>query len=218
MTTRRDFLRTGTSAFAGALLLASGACSRQSERESATTGRFTRRTLGRTGLQLPVVSMGSCYAIDLVRTALDRGIVYIHTSSDYSEQNHERLLGGVFENRPRDSFVVATSPNLPYRFAKGRGRSLDLGTGADPDLIFDSINGSLERLKLDYVDIYYLASLGTREAVLHEPYLKAFDKLKTDGKTRFVGVTTHENEPTVIRAAAESGFWDIVLRWRRICG
>jgi predicted aldo/keto reductase-like oxidoreductase len=132
--------------------------------------------------------MGSIYGINLVRSALDEGIVYIHTSSGYSERNHERLLGDAFRNRPRDSFVIGTSPDLPYDFGRG-DRSLDLGLNADPDLILESIEGSLQRLKLEFVDIYYLLS----------------------GKTRFVGIGTHSNEPEVIRAAAESGFWDVVL-------
>jgi predicted aldo/keto reductase-like oxidoreductase len=208
---RREFLRRGTSAIAGAALLSSGACSPKPKEEQSRTGKFIRRTLGRTGLKLPVVSMGSCYAIDLVRTALDQGIVYIHTSSDYSEKNHERLLGDVFQNRPRDSFVIATCPDLPYRYERRRGRSFDLGTNADPDLIIQSIEGSLQRLKLDHVDIYYLASVSSRDTVLHEPYMRAFEKLKQDGKTRFVGIITHENEPAVIRAATESAFWDVIL-------
>jgi hypothetical protein len=154
--------------------------------------------------------MGSTYGIDLVRTALDEGIVYIHTSSGYSERNHERLLGEVFQNRPRDSFVIGTSPDFPYDFGTG-DRSSDLGLRADPDLIVKSIEGSLKRLKLDYVDIYYLLSIGRAETVSYEPYMRAYEKLKKSGKTRFVGIGTHSNEPEVIRAAAESGFWDVVL-------
>jgi predicted aldo/keto reductase-like oxidoreductase len=173
--------------------------------------KFVYRTLGRTGLRLPIVSVGSSYSIELVRIALDRGLAYIHTSSEYSARNHERLLGRVFQNRPRDSFVIGTSPDLPYLFVKGRGQSLDLGRNAKPELILESIEGSLQRLALDYVDIYYLGSLGSRESVLHEPYIRAFEKLKKDGKTRFAGITTHENEPEVIRAAVQSGFWDVVL-------
>ncbi len=169
------------------------------------------RTLGRTGLRLPVVSMGSCYAIDLVRSALDEGIVYIHTSSSYGEQEHERRMGKVFQGRPRDSFVIGTSPDLPYSYTRGQGRSLGLGKRADPAQIVKSMEGSLQRLGLDHVDIYYLTSIATREVVLYEPYLKAFEQLKREGKTRFVGLGTHENEPEVIRAAVESGFWDIIL-------
>jgi predicted aldo/keto reductase-like oxidoreductase len=168
------------------------------------------RTLGRTGLRLPVVSMGSSYAIDLVRTALDEGIVYIHTSSSYSERNHERILGDVFRDLPRDSFVIGTSPDLPYDFGRG-GRSLDLGLNADPDLILESIEGSLQRLKLEFVDIYYLCSIGRAETARHEPYMRAFEQLKKSGKTRFVGIGTHSNEPEIIKVAAESGFWDVVL-------
>jgi predicted aldo/keto reductase-like oxidoreductase len=75
----------------------------------------------------------------------------------------------------------------------------------------ERIQGSLERLGLDYVNIYYLASVGNPETLLHEPYIRAFEKPKQDGKIRFAGITTHENEPVVIRAAADNGFWDVVL-------
>ena len=200
---RRHFMQVSAAGLAGATL---GCGPRR-----PPPGEPIRRTLGRTGLTLPVVSMGSCYAINLVQSALDEGIVYIHTSSGYGEQEHERRMGEIFRDRARDSFVIATSPDLPYRFARGKGRSLGLGTGASAATIMSSMEGSLRRLGLDHVDIYYLTSIATREVVLYEPYLKAFEQLKRDGKTRYVGIGTHENEPEVIGASAESGFWDIVL-------
>ncbi len=209
-TSRRQFLKQGAAGIAGTAFLPACSNGPASVAPQPREGRSVVRALGRTGLKLPVVSMGSSYAINLVQTALDEGIVYIHTSSSYQERNHERMLGKVFQGRDRESFVVATSPDLPYDYARRRGRSLDLGVGADPRLIESSIEGSLERLQLDAVDIYYLCSVGVRE-VQFEPYLEAFKKLKKAGKTRFVGVATHENEPEVIRAAAESGFWDVVL-------
>jgi predicted aldo/keto reductase-like oxidoreductase len=195
---------------AGAAFLPACSDRRDPTPASPRTGTSVVRTLGRTGLELPVVSMGSCYAVNLVKTALDHGLVYIHTSSGYGERNHERLLGHVFTGRARDSFVVATSPDLPYRFSPGSGRSLDLGVRADPGLIETSIEGSLERLQVDAVDIYYLCSVGCEE-VRFEPYMEAFEKLKKAGKTRFIGVGTHDNEPDVIRAAIEAGVWDVVL-------
>jgi predicted aldo/keto reductase-like oxidoreductase len=167
--------------------------------------------LGRTGLRLPVVSMGSSYAINLFRAALDAGIVYFHTSSSYSDRNHERMLGETLRGLPRDSFVIATSPDLPYKPDSRSGLSLDVGKEANPPLIVKSLEGSLQRLRFDHVDIYYLPSVGLRQSALHEPYMKAFEKLKKEGKTRFVGITTHGNEPEVIRSAAESRFWDVVL-------
>lgn len=210
-TTRREFIKSGAAGIAGAAFLAS--CSGSQLPPAAPSGRKLPaiRTLGRTGLKLPVVSMGSVYAIELVRWALDEGIVHIHTSSGYSERNHERLLGGIFRDLPRDSFVIATSPDLPYVEVPGLSRSADVGREIDPSLISESIEGSLQRLGLDYVDIYYLVSVDNRATALHEPYLRAFGKLKEEGKTRFLGIGTHSNEPEVIRAAAESGFWDVVL-------
>jgi len=211
LTSRRRFLRDGAAGVAGAVLVSSCSEPQQAKRLRPREGRTVVRTLGRTGLMLPVVSMGSCYAINVVRTALDEGIVYIHTSSGYSEKNHERILGEVFRGRDPDSFVIGTSPDLPYEFPAGKERSLDLGTNVDPGLIEKSLDGSLGRLQVDAVDIYYLAGIGSREVTLFEPYMDAFDTLKRAGKTRFVGVITHENEPEVIRAAAESGFWDVVV-------
>ncbi len=209
-TSRREFLKLGFAGVAGASIL-TRCSSDQTKPANQSKGRkIVYRTLGRTGLRLPVVSMGSAYAIDLVNVALDEGIVYIHTSSSYSERNHERRLGDVFEGRPRDSFVIGTSPDLPYEFGGG-DRSLDLGLKAEPGLILESIEGSLKRLKLEYVDIYYLCSIGRAETARHEPYMRAFEQLKKSGKARFVGIGTHSNEPEIIKAAAESGFWDVVL-------
>lgn len=209
-TSRREFLKTGLAGIAGASILTKCSGDR-TERENLPKDRkIVYRTLGRTGLRLPVVSMGSTYGIDLVRTALDEGIVYIHTSSGYAERNHERLLGEVFQGRPRDSFAIGTSPDLPYVYGGG-DRSADLGLNADPKLILESIEGSLKRLKLDYVDIFYLLSIDRVETANFEPYMRAFEELKKSGKTRFVGIGAHSNEPEIIRAAAATGFWDVFL-------
>jgi predicted aldo/keto reductase-like oxidoreductase len=209
-TSRREFLKAGLAGIAGASILTKCSSDQTNTQNQSKDRKIVYRTLGGTGLRLPVVSMGSAYAIELVHTALDEGIVYIHTSSGYSERNHERLLGDVFQNRPRDSFVIGTSPDLPYNYGGG-DRSMDLGLDTDPDLILKSIEGSLRRLKLEFVDIYYLCSIGRVETARHEPYMRAFEKLKKSGKTRFVGIGTHSNEPEIIRVAAESGFWDVVL-------
>jgi len=120
------------------------------------------------------------------------------------------MLNRVFRGRPRESFLVGSSPDLPYRVEPGR-LSEDLGTSADPAEIEASPNGSLERLGLGHIDIYYLASINEPATVLHEPYMKAYENLKRAGTIRFAGIATHRNEPAVIRAAAKSGFWDVVL-------
>lgn len=207
---RRRFIVAGAAGLAGAVL--APACG-QRGRDVTPGGAAPSavRTLGRTGLRLPVVSIGSAHDPGLVRAALDAGLVYVHTSSSYEEQNHERMLGEVLRGRRRQSFVIGSSPDLPYRFERGQSNSADVGRDVDPAGIVASIDGSLQRLGLDAIDIYYLASVGERATALHEPYIKVFEQLKRAGKVRFTGLTTHRNEPAVIRAAVESGFWDVVL-------
>ena len=61
------------------------------------------------------------------------------------------------------------------------------------------------------MDILYVHNIRTREATLAEPLLQALQKAKADGKARFVGVSTHGNEPAVIRAAVESKVHEVVL-------
>ncbi len=208
---RREFLKTGAAGIAGSTFLYETACSRPPQEKPPAKRSLVYRTLGRTGLRLPVVSMGSSYAVNLFRAAYDAGIVHIMTSSSYSERNHERMLGEVLRGIPRDSFVIASGPDLPYRVDRERGWSLDVGTDVNPALITESLEGSLQRLRLDHVDIYYLGSVARRESMLYEPYMRAFEQLKKDGKTSFIGISTHSNEPEVLRVAAESGFWDVVL-------
>jgi predicted aldo/keto reductase-like oxidoreductase len=206
---RREFLKAGAAGVAGTSIHSS--CSRPGAQDRASGKRnIVYRTLGRTGIRLPVVSLGAV-AIELVRTALDEGMAYIHTSSSYSERNQERRLGEVCRTLARESFMIGTSPDLPYLYMRGRDLSADIGTAVNPSLITKSMEDSLRLLGLEYVDIYYLASVNSRSTALHEPYLAAFAKLKKEGKTRFIGITTHSNEPEVIRAAAESGIWDVAL-------
>jgi len=209
--TRREFLAAGASGAAGAALFAACSRPRPPGAGGIETAPLVTRTLGRTGLKLPIVSIGSAYEAGLVGAALDAGLTYVHTSGSYADQNHERMLNRVFRGRPRDSFLVGSSPDFPeYRFY-GNGPSEDLGTRSDASTIAPFCEGSLQRLGIAHLDIYFLASISEPATVLHEPYVRAYEGLKRAGKIRFAGIATHRNEPAVIRAAVKSGAWDVVL-------
>jgi len=94
----------------------------------------------------------------------------------------------------------------------GMDRKTGLPTAATTaEAFLAKLDTSLRRLGLDHVDILYLHNISTREAARCEPLLQALQKAKQDGKARFVGLSTHGNEPAVIRAAVETKVHEVVL-------
>lgn len=207
---RRSFIKKGAAGLAGVSMIP--LISKEDRKakiiQEKSKTKMIIRTLGKTGIKLPIVSMGSYQDANLVEIALDLGIVHIDTAAAYQNGNHERMLGEVFKNRPRDSFVIATANNTQSYFDRKTGL---LRKGVKTEFLTNDFEGSLKRLGLDYIDIYYLGVLENKKTTLFEPFMKIMEKFKKEGKTRFIGVTTHNNEPEVIRAAVESKVFDVVL-------
>ncbi len=200
---RRNFIKSaigGTAGIAGGALNA---------RPSKPEQKIVYRTLGKTGLRVPVISMGVMNADNprLVKAALDAGILHLDTAHGYQRGRNEEMIGTVIKSRPRDSFIIAT---------KVPGGDSDRKTGAytdedAPEEFLEKLDISLERLGLKYVDILYLHSVKSRVGALHEPLMEALLKAKQTGKARFIGLSTHRREPEVIRAAIESSVYEVVL-------
>jgi len=210
---RRDFFRTGLTGLVGMAITPSiigiGAEIATAEPVEKKERKLAHRTLGKTGLELPIVSMGVMNADnpDLVRAALDAGIAYLDTANYYQRGRNEEMIGGVIKGRARDSFAIGT---------KVLGSPLDRKTGlyskeATAGPFIEKFETSLKRLGLDHVEILFHHNVVRKGGALHEPYLAALQEMKKQGKARFAGVSTHMNEPEVIRAAIESGVYDIVL-------
>jgi len=206
---RRQFIVGGlaglaTSTLDPAPLLAGN---RDAEPETVPT-----RTLGKTGLVLPLVSMGVMNADNpnLVAAALDGGIKMLDTAHYYQRGRNEEMVGNVIKDRPRDSFVLAT---------KARASTVDRShvqddakaTAETGESFLQKVDLSLQRLRTDHVDILYLHSAKAREHVLDEMVLDAMLTLKRQGKVRHIGVSTHRNQAEVMRAAVESGVYEVVL-------
>jgi predicted aldo/keto reductase-like oxidoreductase len=167
--------------------------------------------LGRTGLELPIVNMGVMNADSpaLVKAALDSGILLLDTAHYYQRGRNEEMVGSVVKGLPRESFYVAT---------KGRPNAVDRAAMQDAESVpeettksfIEKLEISLKRLGLDYVDILYQHSAkGAKDASI-EPIVAAMEKLKKDGKIRFIGISTHSNEPEVLRAAIDMKIYDVV--------
>ncbi|MDQ3379889.1 MAG: aldo/keto reductase [Actinomycetota bacterium] len=139
--------------------------------------------LGDSGLRVSRVGLGcnnfgGRLGLDATRAvvdaALDAGITFLDTAEIYGNGGgSERLLGEILEGR-REEVVLAT------KFAWEPGDGL-----ASPEAIRRSIEGSLERLRTDYVDLYYLHRPDSEIPI--GDTLGALDQLVEAGKVRAIG-------------------------------
>jgi predicted aldo/keto reductase-like oxidoreductase len=174
------------------------------------------RTLGRTNLQIPIVSFGvmNSDSPDLIQRALDMGITHLDTANVYLRGNSERVIGEVLERSGnRDKVYVATK----MRFARDTDKGVfvlkgsEREPGATEENLFKQLEISLERLRTEYVDILYLHSCYSPQMATYEPLMNALVKVKKQGKTRFIGTSTHTDVANVIRATSDAGIYDVVL-------
>jgi len=163
-----------------------------------------QRTLGKTGITLPVVSMGVMNADipGLLRHAYELGIRHFDTAAVYQQGRNEEMVGNVIkEMGVRDKVVVSTKQ-------PSRGHS---GNPAEAKQRFiDGVEASLRRLQMDHVDILYHHGVDSVEDANAEGPLEALQKLKKDGRTRFVGISTHRTVD-VLNEAMRLEVFDVAL-------
>jgi uncharacterized protein len=207
---RRQFMQSTLAGFGGFFFL-SAADKKTEERRIDVKGKEKKllyRALGKTGMKLPVINMGVMNSDNpnLIRAALDSGILLLDTAHAYMQGRNEEVIGSVIKGRPRDSYVIGSKVSLPQDRTTGR-----YGAGATEAEFLGKLDLSLKRLGIDYVDILYHHGVSRRESAFHEPVLNAMAKAKKGGKIRFAGITTHSNEPEVIHAAVDTKFYEVIL-------
>jgi predicted aldo/keto reductase-like oxidoreductase len=205
---RREFLRNSFVGASGGLFTFPGLRSSYRQQESEQKP-VIKRKLGRTDLVIPIVSFGVMKADNpgLIHAAMKGGITLFDTAHGYQGGKNEEMLGAELKGYPRDSFMLATKVVPDDR----DNRTGVMGPGATKDAFLARFETSLKRLQMKYVDILYVHSMWTRDGILHPEMIAAVTEAKKSGKARYVGVSTHRNEPEVILAAAESGVYDVVL-------
>jgi len=171
--------------------------------------KFVYRTLGKTGIKVPVIGMGMLLTGNpaLMRAALDAGITHFDTTAGHPQQlRNEEMIGKVLKGRPRESYIFGPKIHLLRNQITGLYEK-----GATEEEFLKKLEASLRRLKMDYADILYHHDVSRRESALYEPVMKAMDRAKREGKTRFLGLTAHRNMAEAVEAAADSNFYEVVM-------
>jgi len=167
---RRKFLK------AGLILPAAGFVSTHNFYAfSKTPDNVAYRVLGKTGLK--VSSVGSGVGIEpdpqVIARAIDLGVNYFDTARGYGNGKSERITGTALKGK-RNKVILATKTD-------GRTKAA----------IFKDMDESLKALDTDYVDIYQLHSRDTPDTITDEA-VEACEMIKKQGKTRFIGISTHD--------------------------
>jgi aryl-alcohol dehydrogenase-like predicted oxidoreductase len=160
------------------------------------------RQLGDSDLNVSEISLGSWLTYgggvgdDAARACVDAafevGINFIDTANVYARGAAEDFLGDVLQNRPRDSYVLATKLYFPMD---------DTGEneGLSRQQVEKQIDDSLRRLRTDYVDLYQCHRYD-RNTPLEET-MAALSDVVSSGKARYIGFS--EWSPAQIQAALD---------------
>ncbi len=162
------------------------------------------RRLGRTNEMVSDISLGGGQISDVnvARMAIERGITYFDTSPDYSDSNSEKVLGEAMKGQ-RDKMFIAT------KFCRPTGHLLNETPVPE---IMAAVEESLTRLQTDHVDLIHVHSCDRVERLMAPNIHEAFDRLKEQGKVRFLGVSTHTpNLEEVANTAIDSGRFDVMM-------
>jgi L-galactose dehydrogenase len=150
------------------------------------------RTLGKTGLDVSVLSFGASSlgsvfrpineedGIRSVHVALDMGVNFIDCSPFYGLTKAETVLGKALKTIPRDKYVLATKV----------GRYGEDEFDFSAERVTKSVDESLARMGVDYIDIIQCHDIeyGSLDQVVEET-IPALRKIQELGKVRFVGIT-----------------------------
>lgn len=163
-----------------------------------------QRTLGRNGPSVSVLGLGcmgmsafygahdDAESLRTLNHALDRGVNLLDTADMYGPYRNEALLAQVLKSR-RQEVVLATKFGIVMDAANPAAR----GVNGRPEYVRSSCEGSLKRLGIDVIDLYYLHRVDPQVPI--EETVGAMAELVSAGKVRYLGLS--EAAPDTLRRA-----------------
>lgn len=205
---RRSFFKTVGAAGLGGVLAVNGCKTNEAEtnepnstnaKQEEKYPQVAKRKLGKTGIEVPMLCLGGMFGIPdnqvMLQKAIDWGVTYWDTADCYMGGKSESGIGQFFEKHPekrKENFLVTKSDSR------------------NPIEIQKLLDRSLERMKTDYIDLYFLHALKSSDELTDEIKVWA-DKAKKSGKIKFFGFSTHKNMPQNLLAASKLGWIDGIM-------
>ncbi|KAL9320373.1 hypothetical protein ACSQ67_012212 [Phaseolus vulgaris] len=131
------------------------------------------------------------FGISLIKYAFSKGITFFDTSDIYGPHVNEVLVGKALRDLPRDQIQIAT------KFGVVKKVSDNVIVNGSPEYVRSCCEGSLQRLGVSYIDLYYQHRVDTSVPI--EDTMGELKKLVQEGKIRYIGLS--EASPDTIRRA-----------------
>jgi hypothetical protein len=156
--------------------------------------KLSYRTLGRTGLKVTTVGFGCMITSDasVVERAVDLGITYFDTHRGYQGGNNERMVGAALGTK-RKQVVLSTKTDATTK-----------------DTMRQDLETSLRELNTDFVDIWYLHGKN-KPSDISDEMIEALQLAQKQGKTRFIGISTHAGQTELLPWMAQNGVFDAAI-------
>ena len=184
MKERRDFLKQLAMLTGGMMLPISSFAHSQKDKWGSL---LPLRTLGKTGEKVTMLGLGGYHAgvnpgreaQELIEKAMEGGIRFFDTAESYQDGGSEIVYGKYLVPKYRDEVFIMTK-----------------STAKDAATAKEHLEGSLQRMKCDYIDLWQVHSLRTPKDVdnrIENDVLEVFEKAKAEGKVKHIGFTGHQN-------------------------